>query len=140
MSLLRVLLSMFYNQPRGPAPPPPSPTLRANLKPITRRVRAQSGTGTAGRPYILVVPIAPRSEWTVQAVTGSNVNGASDADDWATPVPTGGCLHELGRSLIACVTSCILKNLVCRLQAEQWNWLDAVFQAVQLCEPGLLCR
>lgn len=69
---------------------PCSPTLGTTLKPLTRRIKAASGTGTTANPYVLVVPVTQRSEWTVQAVTGSNVNGASDADDWATPVPTGG--------------------------------------------------
>lgn len=66
-----------------------SPTLGAGLKPLTRRVKPQSGTGTAANPYVVVVPVTLRSEWTVQALTGSNVNGASDADDWLTAVATG---------------------------------------------------
>ncbi|PRW20837.1 Ig-like domain repeat [Chlorella sorokiniana] len=66
-----------------------NPTLGTGLKPLTRRVKSTGGTGTAGNPYTLVVPVTQRSEWTVQAVTGSNVNGASDADDWPTPVATG---------------------------------------------------
>ncbi|PRW20918.1 fibronectin type III domain-containing [Chlorella sorokiniana] len=66
-----------------------NPTLGTGLKPLTRRVKSTGGTGTAGNPYTLVVPVATANEWTVQAVTGSNVNGVSDASDSDTVVATG---------------------------------------------------
>ncbi len=61
----------------------------ATLRPVTRRVRASSGNGANATPYTVPVPVGTPNEWTVQAVTGSNVNGASDADDWSTPVAAG---------------------------------------------------
>lgn len=58
-------------------------------RPITAgRLRAQ-GSGTATSPYVLVVPVATANEWTVQAVSGSNTNGASEAADSVTVVATG---------------------------------------------------
>lgn len=65
------------------------PTLGANLRAVTRRVRAKSGNGSAATPYSVAVPVTAPNEWTVQAATGSNVNGASDADDWTNPVAAG---------------------------------------------------
>ncbi|PRW20946.1 fibronectin type III domain-containing [Chlorella sorokiniana] len=65
------------------------PTLGTCLRALTRRVRAQSGNGANATPYVVVVPVTAPNEYTVQAATGSNVNGASDADDYPTPVAAG---------------------------------------------------
>lgn len=78
--------------PPAQHPTPCRPTLGANLRAVTRRVRAAGGVGTTANPYSVAVPVTAPNEWTVQAATGSNVNGASDADDWTTPVAAGAWL------------------------------------------------
>ncbi len=83
-SMVKLLITHTCNRPC-------SPTLGG--RPLTAgRLKAQSGAGTAASPYVLFVPVASANEWTVQAVTGSNANGASDADDSDTVVATGGLI------------------------------------------------
>lgn len=102
-----------------------SPTLGG--KPYTRRVKATSGSGTSAAPYALLVPVVRGNEWTVQAVTGSYLNGASDADSWDTSMVAGAvqaltaapallqgyatCLHRL---LASGLPRLLLSRMRCR--------------------------
>ena len=63
-------------------------------KPYTRRVKPTCGSGTVAAPYTLFVPVLRGNEWTVQAVTGSNLNGASDADSWDGTLVAGGAMRR----------------------------------------------